>query len=217
MFEFLIIILFLFVLALIFYRRYKLLGEGVAMPLHPEAEQEPPRESEVETPVVEQEAPTEKAPEEPPVQAPPRKDPEIICKLGVSYLRDGLHGKAEEVFRGLLIDHPQNPAYLSNLGLSLYGQKKLEEALDFYEKAIAMDDTRPGRYISLAQVLRELDRLEDAIEHVRKALVIEERNLEYLLLLADMCRAAEKHDEVRATVQLIMEIDPQDSRLQDFR
>ena len=77
-----------------------------------------------------------------------------------------------------------------------------------YMRAIELDPSRPGRFISIAQVCRELGRIEDAISHTRRALEIEARNVEYLLLLVELCKACDKHEQAREAVTLILEIDP---------
>ena len=201
MLELFIIILCVFLLGLIFYRRHRLLGEGVFMPA--ESVSEP----------ISQDMPTGKMTNDisaagPSEESPRKQDPEVLCKIGLSYLRDGLPFKAEEIFRELVSIHPENPSYLSNLALSLYSQQKLPDALETYRHAIELDSSRPGRFVSMAHVLHELGRVEEAILNVRRAIEIEAENLEYLLLLVDMCKCAGLHDQAHSAIEIILKIDP---------
>ncbi len=124
-------------------------------------------------------------------------------KLGLIYLRQKLFGKAESIYRKVILTVLMEPAYFSNLGLALFHQGKLEEAKGNYKKAIELDNTRAGRFFSLAQIMRELGEVDEAIAHLKKAVEMEPRNLDYLLSLAEFYVDKGLQNEAR---QLIGEI-----------
>ncbi len=109
---------------------------------------------------------------------------ESHSKLGVIYLNQKQFGKAEMIFRKLIVALPEEVSYLSNLGCSLYNQEKFDEAKGFYEKAITIDNSRAGRYFSLANINYALDDIEEAFNNLKIALDLDPDNIEYGLTLA---------------------------------
>ena len=110
---------------------------------------------------------------------------EAYNKLGLIYLRQEQFGKAESIYRKLILTVLNEAAYFSNLGLALYSQGKLEEARTHYKKAIELDPGRAGRFFSLGSIMRELGELDEAVAHLRKAVEMEPRNLDFMLSLAE--------------------------------
>jgi len=109
---------------------------------------------------------------------------EAYKRLAYMYLRQGQFGKAESVYRKLIVTITDDPALFSNLGMSLYSQQKLEESKQFYKKALELDTDRPGRFFSLGQIHYELKEFEEALDHFKRAVNMDPANLDYLLTLA---------------------------------
>jgi tetratricopeptide (TPR) repeat protein len=105
-------------------------------------------------------------------------------RLGLLYLRQEQFGKAESIYRKLVVTVTDDPVFFSNLGMALYSQKKLAEAKDFYKKAIELDSDRPGRFFSLGQIYYELEEFDEALKHFKRAISMDPANLDYLLTLA---------------------------------
>ena len=133
---------------------------------------------------------------------------EAYHKLGLLYLRQGKFGKAEMMYRKLIMSAQNDPVFLSNLGLALYQQKKLEEAKGFYQQAIELDDSRAGRFFSLGQILIELGEFEQALDHLRKAVAMDPRNLDYLLTVAQFYIDREMMPEARQLLGEILALAP---------
>jgi tetratricopeptide (TPR) repeat protein len=111
---------------------------------------------------------------------------EAYAKLGMIYLHQNMHIKAENIFKKLILSVVDNPSFYSNLGLSLYNQGKLEDAKYFYKKAIELDNSRASRFFALGQIYFELKELEPATDYIRKAILLEPRNQDILLTLVDI-------------------------------
>jgi tetratricopeptide (TPR) repeat protein len=111
---------------------------------------------------------------------------ELYHKLGLLFLSQERFGKAEMMYRKLIVSGFIEPSYYSNLALALYQQRKLAEAKSFYEKALEMDQTRPGRFFSLGQVSYELQEFEEALRHFLKALEMDPENLDYLITISQL-------------------------------
>jgi tetratricopeptide (TPR) repeat protein len=104
--------------------------------------------------------------------------------LALIFLKEGFFGKAENIYKKLILTIVDDAMYLSNLAFALFSQGKHEEAKKYYLRALELDNTRAGRFFSLAQVHRELREFEDAIKNFRRAIEMDPRNIEYLLTLA---------------------------------
>ncbi len=133
---------------------------------------------------------------------------EAYNKLGLIYLKQESFGKAESIYRKLILTVLSEPAYFSNLGLALYGQGKLEDAKINYKKAIELDNTRSGRFFSLGRIMRELGELDEAVAHLRKAVEMEPRNIDFMLTLAEFYLERKMPLEARQLLGEILLIAP---------
>lgn len=129
---------------------------------------------------------------------------EAYKRLAYMYLRQGQFGKAESIYRKLIVTVTDDPALFSNLGMALFSQQKLAEAKGFYKKSLELDKERPGRFFSLAQIHYELEEFEDALDHFRRAVDMDPRNLEYLLTLAHFYVDRDMPGEARVILDEIL-------------
>lgn len=129
-------------------------------------------------------------------------------KLGIIYLKQEQHGKAEAIFRQLIAKSDNEAVYYSNLGRAQYGQNKLEEALESYLKAIRIDDSRPGRQMSAGRIYLELGNSEKAQEMFRKAIELDPENIDYLLTFADFLLEENKHTQAVHYLDKVIELQP---------
>ena len=118
-------------------------------------------------------------------------------KLGLIYLQQEQFGKAESIYRKLVVSASGDPIYYSNLGLALYSQGKPQEAKMFYKKAIELDSARAGRFFSLGQILSELGEHSDAESNLKKAAEMDAKNLNYQLALAQFLTDRGRLDEAK--------------------
>lgn len=125
-------------------------------------------------------------------------------RLAYLYLRQGQFGKAESIYRKLIVTITDDPSLFSNLGMALYSQQKLEDAKSFYQKALELDSERAGRFFSLAQIHYELEEFERALEHFQRAVSMDPRNMDYLLTLAHFYVDRDMQSEARLLVDDIL-------------
>ncbi|MBU1992929.1 MAG: tetratricopeptide repeat protein [Patescibacteria group bacterium] len=207
MFEIIIVVLLGSLLGLIFYRRYKSLGEGHAVESVPSPLPEPNKDLENFIWRAERYVSTGNLEEAEKflIQALALDDAheDVLSKLGIIYIQKEMPIKAEPLFSKLVVIAPSNPVYHSNLGLCLYHQSRFEEAKAAYEKALEFDRSRAGRFISLAHVLRELGKVEEAVRHVKQATVLEKENKDYYLFLADLYKELGMMKELDSVLEKI--------------
>jgi tetratricopeptide (TPR) repeat protein len=128
-------------------------------------------------------------------------------KLGLLYLHQENLPRAEFFFQKLL-DLKESPIYYSNLALTLYQQSRLEESAKLYERAIELDNKKPGRFVSLAHVYHELGEMDKALEHFEVASRLDPRNLDYLWNLLEYYEKFTRHQDMERIVKRILELDP---------
>lgn len=137
-------------------------------------------------------------------------------KLGLIYLKQNQFGRAEAVFKQLTYNVENDPVYLSNLGRALYEQKKYDEALEAYLKALEIDATRPGRFVSTAEVYKQLDNKEKAAEMYKKAIEMDPRNIDYLLAFANFLIEDDKLEHAKEQIQAVLEKEPENETAKEM-
>ena len=101
----------------------------------------------------------------------------------------------------------------SNLGFSLYQEKKYNEALDLFKKAVKLEPDLPLIYHDLGNVYDELGQYDLAIENFQKALAIREGHQGYNFAetynnLAIVYQKINDFDQAAANYQKAVEFDP---------
>ena len=86
------------------------------------------------------------------------------AKQAVTHHIEGRLSEAETAYRAALIEQPDYPAVLHNLGVLLASSDRLHEAVNEFQKAISLDPTyEPGLW-SGAKALQQAERYEEAAE-----------------------------------------------------
>lgn len=129
-------------------------------------------------------------------------------KLAMLYLQKQMYGAAAALFQSLA-QATEDPVHYSHLGLALYQQNEFEEAKKAYQTAVELDDSRPQRFINLAQVYRATGELYNAIMAVNKAIESEAANLDYLFLLVDLQMELENWAEARYVLKKVLDLEPE--------
>lgn len=128
--------------------------------------------------------------------------------LALIFLKEGFFGKAENIYKKLILTIVDDASYLSNLAFALFSQGKHGEAKKYYLRALELDNTRAGRFFSLAQVHRELREFEDAIKNFRRAIEMDPRNIEYLLTLAQFYMEINQFTDAKQLLSEILLVSP---------
>ncbi|MBD3328760.1 tetratricopeptide repeat protein [Candidatus Peregrinibacteria bacterium] len=139
---------------------------------------------------------------------------EAYRKLGMLYLQQSQYGKAESIYKKLVLTITDEPVLFSNLALSLYHQKKLEEAKGHYKRAIEIDDSRAARFFSLANILYELQEFDEALNHFKAAVAKDSGNIDYNITLAHFYVERAMIEDAKLLVEEILKIDPENAEAQ---
>lgn len=136
-------------------------------------------------------------------------------KLAMLYLKKQMYGAAAALFKQLG-QVTKDPVHYSHLGFVLYQQSNYPEALEAYQKAVDLDDSRAQRFISLAQVYRAMGRLHNCMIALNKAIELEQENIEHLFLLADVQVELGNMAEAEEIVQNILKLAPENEDAKSF-
>jgi tetratricopeptide (TPR) repeat protein len=83
-------------------------------------------------------------------------DPRYVNRLGVLYARYGIGDKAQREFMRVLTERQYFPAIV-NLGNLYYLEGEWQSALDFYQKAAALEPENPAVLLALSKIHHELE------------------------------------------------------------
>ena len=133
---------------------------------------------------------------------------ESLHQLAMLYLSKEMFNPAIELFRQLG-EMTDDPVHYSHMGFAHFSQNDFEGARDAYQRAVELDDSRPQRFVSLAQVYRALEQPNHAVMALDKALAMEPDNRDYLFLMTELKKETEKKDEAIEILKYILELDPE--------
>ena len=83
--------------------------------------------------------------------------------LAVSEKNLGNHETAKEIYLKLLEENPNNYLFLSNLGHIYFGEGKILEASELYEKLVEIHPNEPEAHVALGRVKVEQLKIEAAL------------------------------------------------------
>ncbi len=107
-------------------------------------------------------------------------DPNALNRRGVALLKQGLPGKAVDLFHSALEFNPQNAGIRMNLGIGLINLGLTEEAVKEYETVIQNHPEFADAWYNLANALKALGKTNDALMAYRRALEIKPDHVEAL-------------------------------------
>jgi superkiller protein 3 len=110
----------------------------------------------------------------------------------------------------ILAIHYIVPSFYISQGDKLSDQKKLDEAIASYQKAIQLQPDDAYGYTSLAHSLRKQGKLDEAIAAYQKAIQLRPNYVYYYIFLGDGLREQGKLDEAIAAYQKAIHIQPND-------
>ncbi|WP_457606172.1 tetratricopeptide repeat protein [Nitratifractor sp.] len=101
------------------------------------------------------------------------RDPEVLRRLGVVYMRMNDYVDAREIYETLLDIDPDDDLAHSSLANALHRLGEDEEALHHHGEAIRLDPDYAPHHYNYANTLYDLGRREEALAEYRKALELD--------------------------------------------
>jgi tetratricopeptide (TPR) repeat protein len=97
--------------------------------------------------------------------APPSQTPNKVAlraQLGIIYAQNGQHDEARQEFVKLMEEPQGRAAALTNLGNLSFLDGKIDDALESYKQASALDGKDPGILLDQGLALKEMGRTDEA-------------------------------------------------------
>ena len=94
-------------------------------------------------------------------------DPQILALLGSLYIKTNRLDEAQDIFTQLLQRFPQDSNLNYDLGIVFYHKKLYEKAIQYFRKAIKIDDNADA-YLYLGLIYRDLGDPEKALHNFRE-------------------------------------------------
>ncbi len=130
-------------------------------------------------------------------------------ELAISQHRSGQVSQAESIYRQVLSKQPNNPAALHLMGMVNFQAGKLEEALDWMDRAIAIEPNVADFHVNRGVVLDGLGQLDLAISAYRRAAELKQNVPEIHANLGNVLRKSGRLDEAALECRRAIELRPE--------
>ncbi|MCC6423786.1 MAG: tetratricopeptide repeat protein [Phycisphaerales bacterium] len=138
------------------------------------------------------------------LSANPQARGDFYILLGSTYESLGDLPSAESAYRTALDKEPTHAVAMNQLAYTLLQMgKNLPEALQWSQKAVALNPSVATLHDTLARIYAQLQQWDNATTSFRNALKLDPNNIESLIGLADALTHTNNKDEARAIVQQV--------------
>jgi len=125
----------------------------------------------------------------------PRELPQDLYREASALYEGGCYAEAVEKAASLLAQNPTNTGGMTLLARVYANLGKLDEALEWCDRAIAAEKLNAGTHYLMATILQELDRTEVAMLSLKRALYIDPNLVLAHVALGNLSRQCGKHKE----------------------
>lgn len=146
-----------------------------------------------------------------------KKNFDAYYGLGQVYINQKQLNEAEETFRFLHHLYPNDSGLLVKLAELAEDKGKIEEAIEYYEQSVLLEDSKASTFVKIAELLKKIGQLEPALEAIRQAVELEPQNPKYLdffletsIMLGDKKLAEEVYQQLRM-------VNPENQKLVSFK
>lgn len=129
-------------------------------------------------------------------------------QLASKYHQEGNLQKAEITYKEILKFDPYNIHILNYLGTVFQGQRKYDEAINCYQKAIQCNPTFAGSYYHLGMVFEVMGQNDKAIKYYQEALKYDPNFVGSYNNLGNVYRKLDRLDEAIPYFQKAIEVNP---------
>lgn len=131
-----------------------------------------------------------------------------LLERAARLLEEGRPEETEALARQALATHADGQAFLT-LAAALVAQSRYEEAVPFYDEALASDSESAEANFGLGIALHNLERYEEAIACFARALALDTDYPEAECAMAASLQAMRRYDEAAVHYQRSIDIDPE--------
>jgi tetratricopeptide (TPR) repeat protein len=114
------------------------------------------------------------------------KDLTHYNSLGQFYIDNKNYVDAQNVYEYLVNHEPTNANYYAKLGFCKLQLRQFGDAIIYYDKSVALDQTHPNRFYNLSLALKSFGKNKKALQALRRAIELEPENEKYKLSLEEL-------------------------------
>ncbi len=137
--------------------------------------------------------------------------------LADTYLAGGHLVEAEETYLFLLQLQPSDDAAMVKISELLEKKGKLEEAINYLQQAVILNDSLSSRFFHLSELLIKVDQADVAKEAIGQAVELEPKNPKYLDLMIEIGILCGDKDLAERGFQELRLVNPQNQKLEGFQ
>lgn len=137
--------------------------------------------------------------------------------LADTYLARCLMAEAKETYKFLLQLNPNDDLVAVKLAEIAEEEGGLEEAIQYYQQAVLINDSLSPRFYHLAELLLKINQPATANEAVLSAVALEPKNPKYLDLLIETAIICGDQALAERVYQELRLINPENNKLVDFK
>ena len=100
------------------------------------------------------------------------------------YFKQKKYDDVQEILEFLVKHNPNNDLYLAQLGNVYLSTRRFRDAIEVYEKSLAINDLIPARFVNLGLAQQGAGDLESARKNFEKAVELDPTNKQYAEILA---------------------------------
>ncbi len=141
------------------------------------------------------------------------KNKEAYRGLGDVYVKQGHANEAKETYAFLTQLDPADDAVLLKLSALAEDEGNLEDAVDYLQRAVLLNDNVSNRFAKLAELLSALGQYPTALEAAIQAADLEPQNPKYLDLLAELAILSGDKEVAREAAASLRMVNPENHRL----
>ncbi len=138
-------------------------------------------------------------------------DDTIAMELAFCFEKNGNYEKAEKLYKFYLKRNPFSKLGWYNFGVVLVNMQKVDEAIEAFDFAIAIDDEFSSPIYNKADLLFQLKKYKPAIEEFTKLLKIETDNSEAFLIRSECHFNLNQHKKALKDIKKSLSIDKENS------
>lgn len=135
------------------------------------------------------------------------RQPDALHLLGVSFLAEH-PGEAEQLIRQAIAASSRNPLYYANLGLALRNQRKFDDAMAMFDKALRRKSDYWEAHFQRALTLLAMQRHEDALISLGRAIAHKPDYASALKYRADILSDLGRFEAALADYDRVLKIAP---------
>ncbi|MDP2693074.1 MAG: tetratricopeptide repeat protein [bacterium] len=137
--------------------------------------------------------------------------------LAEVYLRQEQFEQAQQTYEFVLQLSPDDDEVLINLGDISIEMGDNKAAIEYYQKAVLLEDSHANRFAKLAELLGSMDEHETALVAIEQAIELEPQNPKYLDMLTELSIMTGDRGKAEDAYEKLRMSNPENNKLPTFK